>query len=98
MNILQGLNTQTTYCVTLNSADLVDESQICMRFNYAHPVYSDESVAAQAQWSKISGSDRVHYCGAYWSAGFHEDGVKKRFNGLSAAGSGICGITHYAKV
>jgi predicted NAD/FAD-binding protein len=76
MNILQGLNTQTTYCVTLNSANLVDESQTYARFNYAHPVYSDESVAAQAQWGKISGCDRVYYCGAYWSAGFHEDGVK----------------------
>lgn len=76
MNILQGLNTQTTYCVTLNSSNLIDESQICAKFNYAHPVYSDESVAAQAQWSKISGCDRVYYCGAYWSAGFHEDGVK----------------------
>jgi predicted NAD/FAD-binding protein len=23
---------------------------------------------------EISGADRVHYCGAYWRWGFHEDG------------------------
>ena len=30
--------------------------------------------AAQARWAEISGADRVHFCGAYWGWGFHEDG------------------------
>jgi predicted NAD/FAD-binding protein len=24
----------------------------------------------------VSGVNRTHYCGAYWSWGFHEDGVQ----------------------
>ena len=32
-------------------------------------------VAAQKRHSEISGVDRIHYCGAYWRNGFHEDGV-----------------------
>ena len=26
--------------------------------------------------AEIDGQDGVHFCGAYWSYGFHEDGVK----------------------
>ena len=32
------------------------------------------SVAAQRRWDEVSGADRIHYCGAYWRWGFHEDG------------------------
>jgi predicted NAD/FAD-binding protein len=44
------------------------------KVEYAHPVITQESYAAQRRWSEISGVDRVHYCGAYWRWGFHEDG------------------------
>ena len=43
---------------------------------YSHPVYDMNSVTSQNQWSEISGADRIHYCGAYWGNGFHEDGVR----------------------
>jgi predicted NAD/FAD-binding protein len=43
--------------------------------DYAHPVFTRAGVAAQSRWGEISGRDRVHYCGAYWGFGFHEDGV-----------------------
>jgi predicted NAD/FAD-binding protein len=33
-------------------------------------------VAAQKRRAEISGPRRTFYCGAYWSYGFHEDGVK----------------------
>jgi uncharacterized protein len=32
-------------------------------------------MAAQQRHDEISGAQRTHYCGAYWSWGFHEDGV-----------------------
>ena len=41
---------------------------------YDHPVITHASVAAQRRWGEISGVDRIHYCGAYWRWGFHEDG------------------------
>ena len=31
--------------------------------------------AAQQQHHRVSGRDRLHFCGAYWGYGFHEDGV-----------------------
>ena len=32
-------------------------------------------LAAQRQRPLVSGRDRVHFAGAYWRYGFHEDGV-----------------------
>ena len=75
MNILQGLDTGKTYCVTLNSNDFIDPNKILAKFNYAHPVYSTEMIASQQQVSLISGKSNTHFCGAYWHNGFHEDGV-----------------------
>jgi predicted NAD/FAD-binding protein len=39
-------------------------------------VYDAGAVAAQARRHEINGVRRTYYCGAYWSYGFHEDGVK----------------------
>ena len=75
MNILQGLTTSQTYCVTLNDNNRIDPTKICANFNYEHPIYTKEAVIAQQRWGEISGKNRIHYCGAYWGSGFHEDGV-----------------------
>lgn len=73
MNILQGLNTRSTYLVSLNQT--VEERYVLRRFNYRHPVFSLGAIKAQQQWQEVSGADRLHFCGAYWRNGFHEDGV-----------------------
>jgi hypothetical protein len=39
-------------------------------------VYTLDAVAAQRRRHEINGARRTYYCGAYWSYGFHEDGVK----------------------
>lgn len=75
MNILQNLQRETTFCVTLNASDRIDEKKILGRYNYAHPVFSMETVAAQSRWSEINGVDKTWFCGAYWANGFHEDGL-----------------------
>lgn len=75
MNILQGLKSDTTFCVSLNQTAVIDPTQILARFTYAHPQYSLEAVAAQARWSELQGAQHSFYCGAYWANGFHEDGV-----------------------
>jgi len=74
MNILQGLDCKEQLCVTLNNSDAVDPSKILKRIHYYHPIYTRESVAAQARQSEIN-RDGIYYCGAYWRYGFHEDGV-----------------------
>jgi len=73
MNILQGLNTRETYLVSLNQP--IEERYVLRRFNYRHPVFSLGAIKAQKQWQEVSGADRLHFCGAYWQNGFHEDGV-----------------------
>lgn len=75
MNILQRLQTEHTYCVTVNPGDHVDPDRVLGQYRYSHPVFTRESIAAQQRWSDISGVRRTHYCGAYWCNGFHEDGV-----------------------
>ncbi|MFJ4141216.1 NAD(P)/FAD-dependent oxidoreductase [Pseudomonas sp. NPDC089734] len=75
MNILQGIESDTTFCVSLNQTDAIDPDRILGRYRYAHPQYSLEAVAAQARWPNINGLENTGYCGAYWANGFHEDGV-----------------------
>lgn len=74
MNRLQGLDTDREYFVTLNRTDSLDPRKVIGVVPYAHPVMTHAAVAAQRRWAEISGVDRIHYCGAYWRWGFHEDG------------------------
>lgn len=77
MNILQNFHrAPETFCVTLNRAHAIDPSRIIKRFQYSHPRFTLEGVDAQNQYERIGGRHRTHYCGAYWSNGFHEDGVR----------------------
>jgi len=81
MNILQGLDAQRQYCVTLNSDQDIEPQKIISRIQYEHPVYSREAVAAQQRQGELN-SDRTFYCGAYWRNGFHEDGVVSAMNAV----------------
>jgi predicted NAD/FAD-binding protein len=75
MSMLQGLETRTPLCVTLNDESAIDSSRVLWRGAYRHPLYTLEGERARARWHEISGLARTHYCGAYWGNGFHEDGV-----------------------
>ena len=81
MNILQGLDSEQTFCVTLNNANAIDQTKVLKRLQYHHPIYTQESVAAQARQSEIN-TDRLYFCGAYWRYGFHEDGVVSALNAI----------------
>jgi predicted NAD/FAD-binding protein len=75
MNTLQNLNAPIEFIVSLNSADRVDPHKVFVERRYAHPVYTEQTLAAQQRWADISGKQHSYYCGAYWGWGFHEDGV-----------------------
>ncbi|WP_192562383.1 NAD(P)/FAD-dependent oxidoreductase [Pseudomonas gozinkensis] len=75
MNILQGIQSDTTFCVSLNQSAGISPSKVLARFTYAHPQFSLAAVAAQRRWAELDGVQHTHYCGAYWANGFHEDGV-----------------------
>lgn len=76
MNILQHIQAPVTFCVSLNSAHLIEPNKVLKTFTYHHPVFSEQSMQAQKRRQEINGQDKVWFCGAYWYNGFHEDGVK----------------------
>ena len=75
MNILQGLNTDTVFCVSLNQSEEIDQKKILGRYEYSHPVFTAPGVQAQSRWQEIAGTHNTWFCGAYWGSGFHEDGI-----------------------
>jgi uncharacterized protein len=76
MNRLQDLKTEVPYMVSLNRNAEIASDTVLRQFVYHHPIFTPESVAAAARHSEIDGRDGVHFCGAYWRYGFHEDGVQ----------------------
>ncbi|WP_112477854.1 NAD(P)/FAD-dependent oxidoreductase [Vibrio variabilis] len=76
MNILQHIDSDTTFCVSLNSAEKIQQDKILRTFNYSHPVFTTESIAAQQRREELWGKRNTWFCGAYWYNGFHEDGVR----------------------
>ena len=76
MNILQNIQSDTTFCVTLNNSKDIDPEKVLGTYQYSHPQFNIQSIAAQARWTEISGKQGIHFCGAYWYNGFHEDGVR----------------------
>jgi predicted NAD/FAD-binding protein len=75
MNILQGLESDDTFCVTLNQTGAIDPAAIISEFEYDHPVFTEAGILAQERWHEINGTNNTWFCGAYWRNGFHEDGV-----------------------
>ncbi len=84
MNRLQSLQADRELCVTLNRTEAIDPAKVIRTIPYAHPVYTDAGLRAQARRREISGHNRTHYCGAYWGWGFHEDGVVSALTGRRA--------------
>jgi predicted NAD/FAD-binding protein len=75
MNILQGLQSDQTFCVTLNDEAAIDPHKVLKRFEYHHPIFTTKRSAAQARHPELINVNRTSFCGAYWGNGFHEDGV-----------------------
>jgi predicted NAD/FAD-binding protein len=86
MNRLQALEAGEDYCVTLNGESEIDSGKVIRRMVYEHPLYTREAIAAQQRWQEISGSNRTHFCGAYWFYGFHEDGLNSAIRVAQALG------------
>lgn len=89
MNILQGIKAPETFLVSLNMDELIDPKKVIKKIPYSHPVYNAEAVKSQAAWETISGKNHVHFCGAYWGNGFHEDGVKSALRVTASFGKNL---------
>lgn len=85
MNRLQRLDAPERFVVTLNGADRVAPDNIRARMVYEHPVFTPESVAAQARLPALSGPVTA-FAGAYHGWGFHEDGCRSGVRAAEALG------------
>jgi predicted NAD/FAD-binding protein len=72
---LQGIPSATPLLVTLNASERIDPARILGRFDYAHPILDGPAIDAQRDHGLIDGVGGIHYCGAWWGFGFHEDGL-----------------------
>jgi predicted NAD/FAD-binding protein len=75
MNILQCIEADSTFCVTLNASEEIAAENIIDRFQYSHPVFSLESMQAVERIAGFNGDRRTWFAGAWLGNGFHEDGV-----------------------
>lgn len=82
MNILQSLDAEKQFLVTLNHSDAIDPAKVIRAIQYEHPIFNQVAVRAQARHREINGQRHTYYCGAYWRYGFHEDGVVSAIRAL----------------
>ncbi|MDT8419531.1 MAG: FAD-dependent oxidoreductase [Desulfuromonadales bacterium] len=76
MNLLQGLEAEQAYCVTLNRRQPFRPETVIAEFAYQHPQYSFASLATQAELPQLNGHRNSWFCGSYFGYGFHEDAVR----------------------
>lgn len=76
MNVLQSLPTRQDLFVTLNPARPVATERVIRSEVYEHPVFNLPALAAQRQLWTLQGVRNTWFCGAYFGAGFHEDGLQ----------------------
>ena len=74
-NILQRIQSDSTYCITLNEDEAINPDRVLAKFQYAHPVFTAKRSSYQARHREFIRRRRTSFCGAYWRNGFHEDGV-----------------------
>ena len=76
MNRLQHLPIEQSVFVTLNPNRAVREDLVWAEFDYAHPLFDRHAMNAQKSLWQLQGQGGIWYCGAYFGAGFHEDGLQ----------------------
>lgn len=75
MNLLQGVVSPQTFCVSLNCGDRIDPRRVIRSIVYHHPVFTADRRENQRRHGELIGPNHTSFCGAYWGNGFHEDGV-----------------------
>jgi len=74
MNSLQNIPHHTPLFVTLNPP--FEPRHAWHREVYQHPLFDAAAIAAQRKLWSLQGRRRTWFCGAYFGAGFHEDGLQ----------------------
>ncbi len=74
LNKLQPLPFKQSVIVTLNPVSPIDPKTIIAEFDYSHPVFDAQAIAAQQALPSIQGQRNTWFAGAWTGYGFHEDG------------------------
>ncbi|MBL8471633.1 MAG: FAD-dependent oxidoreductase [Rhodocyclaceae bacterium] len=76
MNRLHGVESPQPLFVTLNPLCEPRAGSVLHEEMYEHPLFDLNALRAQSQLWSLQGRQRTWYCGAYFGAGFHEDGLQ----------------------
>lgn len=75
MNKLQGIDETKPLFVSLNPVRPPAPDLTFDVFEYDHPQYDADALAAQKELELVQGKNRTWFCGAWTGYGFHEDGL-----------------------
>jgi hypothetical protein len=76
MNLLQDLPRESPLFVTLNPIRPPDPATVIRTERYHHPLFDAGALRAQKRLWSLQGEGGVWWAGAYFGAGFHEDGLQ----------------------
>ncbi len=76
MNQLQQLDCDEQIFLTLNPRVMPRSETILYDTEYDHPLFDAAAIRAQQEIWSLQGARNTWYCGAYFGAGFHEDGLQ----------------------
>ena len=76
MNELQNLKSTEQHFVSLNPIQEPAPDKLDGTFVYRHPVFTQQTLAGQQQLWHLQGKQNTWFCGAWFGAGFHEDGLQ----------------------
>ncbi len=76
MNRLQGIDERLPLFLTLNPMREPRADLLLRTESYEHPLFDAAALRAQDELWSVQGRRRTWFCGAYFGAGFHEDGLQ----------------------
>ena len=76
MNRLLAIDDPRPLIVTLNPRETPRAGSVIDSVVFDHPIFDNAALAAQKALWPLQGDRNSWYCGAYFGAGFHEDGLQ----------------------